>query len=254
MERAKPTAASIAVLLEHVQSWLLLPVASILADKGVTLGKDSVRGAEGICSQLEFVHGDILLKACAVWEGGFPEGLVRRVWHGSYEVLREGGVFVGTNLEDVHLLELSVFAVVSLLKCEVNKRFPALWPSSSAGRGVCFAQDDTRKNLQVKPAVPWEGKGVDVGGGVVGSSEMGKEEERPGLFCSPQKSTAVGSYLLLAICVQDPIKLPTEKVTESQLSQCSSSSFCIIMQAGTDRFGVCKMTAVLAALKCSEAQ
>lgn len=54
------------------------------------------------------------------------------------------------------------------------------------------------------------------------SSEMGKEEERPGLFCSPQKSTAVGSYLLLAICVQDPIKLPTEKVTESQLSQCSS--------------------------------
>lgn len=49
----------------------------------------------------------------------------------------------------------------------MNKRFPALWPSSSAGRGVCFAQDDTRKNLQVKPAVPWEGKGVDVGGGVV---------------------------------------------------------------------------------------
>lgn len=48
-------------------------MASILADKGVTLGKDSVRGAEGICSQLEFVHGDILLKACAVWEGGFPE-------------------------------------------------------------------------------------------------------------------------------------------------------------------------------------
>lgn len=44
---------------------------------------------------------------------------MRRGWHGSYEVLREGGVFVGKNLEDVHLLELSVFAVVSLLKVRI---------------------------------------------------------------------------------------------------------------------------------------
>lgn len=45
----------------------------IYAEKGAILGKDDVRGAKGICSQLEFVHSDVLLEACAVWEGSFTE-------------------------------------------------------------------------------------------------------------------------------------------------------------------------------------
>lgn len=45
----------------------------ILAEKGAILGKDGVRGAEGICSQLEFVRSDILLEAGAIWEGSFTE-------------------------------------------------------------------------------------------------------------------------------------------------------------------------------------
>lgn len=69
----QPTAASVAVLLEHMQSWLLFPVPCIHAEEGATLWKDSVREAEGICSQLVFVHSDILLGAWAVWEGTFTE-------------------------------------------------------------------------------------------------------------------------------------------------------------------------------------
>lgn len=67
------TAASVAVLLEHMQSWLLFPVPGIHAEEGAILWKDSVWGAKGICSQLVFVHADILLQAWAVWEGGFTE-------------------------------------------------------------------------------------------------------------------------------------------------------------------------------------
>lgn len=45
----------------------------IQAVKSAILGKDSIREAEGICSQLEIVRSDILLEACAVWEGSFTQ-------------------------------------------------------------------------------------------------------------------------------------------------------------------------------------
>lgn len=45
----------------------------IHAVKSAILGRDVIRGAEGICSQLEFVCSDILLEACAVWEGSFTQ-------------------------------------------------------------------------------------------------------------------------------------------------------------------------------------
>lgn len=45
----------------------------VLAEKGAILGKDCVRAAKGICSQLAFVRSDTLLKAGAVWEGSFTE-------------------------------------------------------------------------------------------------------------------------------------------------------------------------------------
>lgn len=69
----QPTSASVAVLLEHMQCWLLFPVPHVPAEKGAILGEDGATGPEGICSLLEFVHSDILLEACAVWKGGFTE-------------------------------------------------------------------------------------------------------------------------------------------------------------------------------------
>lgn len=69
----RPTAASVAVLLEHMQGWLLFPVPCIHAEEGAILWKDSVRGAEGVRSQLAFVCTDILLGAWAVWEGTSTE-------------------------------------------------------------------------------------------------------------------------------------------------------------------------------------
>lgn len=69
----QPTAANVAVLLEHVQSWLPFPVPCVCAEKGAVLGEEGVRGAEDICPQLEFVRSDILLEACAVSGGSFIE-------------------------------------------------------------------------------------------------------------------------------------------------------------------------------------